>query len=150
MRNSIDLFPRETVKIIKSNHLEPLEMVLRAKSKKKKKKKKSKKLGKVRIYGIWVPSLYPAQQGEKFTSECHSQEHKAPSPAAPSKRTFLLEGARHQQSAFCLDLYLRSSVLGKFGSEMKIFISHSVPNRNTLLGCNMLRVQGSKCPCPGL
>ena len=43
-------------------------------------------------------------------------------------------------------MYLRSSVLGKFGSEMKIFISHSVPTceKNTLLGCNMLRVQGSK------
>lgn len=49
-------------------------------------------------------------------------------------------------------MYLRSSVLGKFGSEMKIFISHSVPTceKNTLLGCNMLRVQGCKCLCPGL
>jgi len=104
VRNFIDLFPRETVKIIKSNHLKPLEMVLWARSKKKKKKKNLKKLGKARIYGVWVPSLYPAQQGEKFTSECHSQEHKAPSPAAPNNRTFFLEEARHQQSAFCLDV----------------------------------------------
>ena len=49
-------------------------------------------------------------------------------------------------------MYLRSSVLGKFGSEMKILISRSVPTceKNTLLGCNMLRVQDSKCLCPGL
>lgn len=146
MRNSINLFPRETVKIIKSNHLKPLEMVLWARSKKKKK-----------IHKNWER---PESMVFEFSLYTQLSKVKNSLQNAAAKNTGLQQLPIRELSSWKKQdisslhsavMYLRSSVLGKFASEMKILISRSVPTceKNTLLGCNMLRVQGSKCLCPG-
>lgn len=137
------------MKIIKSKHLKPLEMVLWARRQKKKKIHKNWERPESMVFEF---SLYTQLSKVKNSLQNAAAKNTRLPPQQLPIRELSSWKKQDISSLHSAVMYLRSSVLGKFASEMKILISRSVPTceKNTLLGCNMLRVQGSKCLCPGL